>query len=187
MSNFELNSELFLGKSFQKLEIHSFFEAMTYVKNLPYGRNSNREDFTLVLKEKMGTCSSKHALLKSLADENNHSEIQLMLGIFKMNGINTPKVKETLEKFRIDYIPEAHNYLKINSTIYDSTTQNSSEINFVPDLLEEIEINPEDVSSKKVEIHQSFLKNWCRINQLEFEKIWSIREQCIRDLSSNSK
>lgn len=187
MLNFELNSVLPIGKSFHELDIHSFSDAMKYVKNLSYGRNSNREDFALVLNEKKGTCSSKHALLKSLAYENNHPEIQLMLGIFKMNGINTPKVKETLEKFGIEYIPEAHNYLKINSVIYDCTTENSSEINFVPDLLEEMEIKPEDVSSKKIEIHQNFLKNWCFENQLNFEEIWLIREQCIRDLSSNPK
>lgn len=185
MSNFDLNSELFLGKSFHNLDIHSFSEAMNYVKNLPYGRNSNWEDFTLVLKEKRGTCSSKHALLKSLADENDHPEIQLMLGIFKMNGINTPKAKETLEKSGLDYIPEAHNYLKINAGIYDCTTENSSEINFVEDLMDEIEINPEDVSSKKIEIHQNFLKNWCKENDHDFEKIWLIREQCILDLSSS--
>ena len=187
MLNFELNSDLPFGKSFHNLEIHSFSDAMKYVKNLPYGRNSNRKDFALVLDEKKGTCSSKHALLKSLADENDHPKIKLILGIFKMNGINTPKVKETLEKFGIEYIPEAHNYLKINSVIYDCTTENSSEINFVQDLLEEIEINPEDVSSKKNVIHQRFLKNWCKENQLNFEEIWSIREQCIRDLSSNPK
>ncbi len=184
MSNFELNSELLLGKSFQKLEINSFFEAMKYVKNLPYGRNSNREDFVLVLTENKGTCSSKHALLKSLADENSQFEFKLMLGIFKMNGINTPKVKETLNKFGIEYIPEAHNYLKINSIIYDCTTEISSEINFLPDLLEEMEINPEDVSTKKVEIHQNFLKNWCEKNSFKLEEIWGIREQCISDLGS---
>lgn len=183
MLNFELNSVFPIGKSFHNLEIHSFSEAINYVKNLPYGRNSNREDFNLVLKEKKGTCSSKHALLKLLADENNHPEVQLMLGIFKMNGVNTPKVKETLEKFGIDYIPEAHNYLKINSIIYDCTTENSSEINFVNGLMDEFEILPNDVIQKKIEIHQIFLKNWCLENDYQFEEIWRIRELCIEGLT----
>ena len=43
---------------------------LDYIKNLPYGRNSNRTDFSLVFTEHKGTCSSKHALLKQLADTN---------------------------------------------------------------------------------------------------------------------
>ncbi len=183
MINFELNKDLSLSKSFRALGVNSFSEAMNFVKELPYGRNSNRSDFSLVLKENKGTCSSKHALLKSLADENQHFEVRLMLGIFKMNGINTPKVKSILEKHHMDYIPEAHNYLKINGEIFDCTTQNSSEINFVNDLIEEREILPEDVSELKIEIHQDFLKNWCKKNKLDFEEIWTIREECIVVLS----
>ncbi len=183
MINFELNKDLSLSKSFRDLGINSFSEAMNFVKDLPYGRNSNRSDFSLVLKEQKGTCSSKHALLKSLADENQHFEVMLMLGIFKMNGINTPKVKSILDKHHLDYIPEAHNYLKINGEIFDCTTKNSSEINFVNDLIEEREILPEDVSELKIEIHQDFLKNWCKKNKLDFEEIWKIREECIIVLS----
>jgi len=187
MFDFELNSELPISKLFNESGIHSFSEAMHYVKNLPYGRNFNRKDFTLVLKEQKGSCSSKHALLKLLADENNHSDVQLTLGIFRMNGNNTPKVAITLEKFGLEYIPEAHNYLKIQDEIYDCTTQNSSEINFVNNLLKELEIRPKDVISKKIEIHQEFLKNWCKKYNLNFNEIWKIREQCIADLGSNSK
>jgi hypothetical protein len=41
------------------------FEALIEkVKNIPYGRNSNRTDFSLVISENKGTCSSKHAFLK---------------------------------------------------------------------------------------------------------------------------
>ena len=43
----------------------SFEELIVKVKNLPYGRNANRYDFSLVLSENKGTCSSKHAFLKS--------------------------------------------------------------------------------------------------------------------------
>ena len=184
MHDFELNKELILSKSFQDLSIHSFSKAMRYVKNLPYGRNANREDFSLVLTEQKGTCSSKHALLKSLADENQHFEVKLMLGIFKMNGINTPKIKTVLEMHQLKYIPEAHNYLKIEGEIFDCTTANSSDIHFKNDLINEIEIQPEDVIQRKIEIHQEFLKNWCKINDLDFEEIWKIREICIIKLSS---
>jgi len=187
MPDFKLNSELTISRSFKELGFHCFSEAITYVKNLPYSRNSNREDFLLVLRENKGTCSSKHALLKSLADENNHPEVKLMLGIFKMNEVNTPKVKKVLEKFGLKYIPEAHNYLKINHKIYDCTTISSSEINFVNDLILEAEIQPCQVSESKIEFHQNFLKQWIADKPFSSEEIWAIREQCIYALSSNSK
>lgn len=184
MLDFELNSELPVTDLFCNLGIRSFSGAMDFVKKLPYGRNAGREDFSLVLKEKKGTCSSKHALLKSLADENGHSEIKLMLGIFKMNGINTPKVSKTLQRYGLKYIPEAHTYLRIDKNIYDCTTENSSETGFVNDLMEEIKIKAEDVISRKLEIHHKFLKNWCEQFNYNPEEIWAIREECISDLSS---
>jgi len=183
MVNFELESNYFLSESFLELDIKTFSEAMRFIKNLPYGRNANREDFTLVLKEQKGTCSSKHALLKSLADENHHFEVKLMLGIFKMNGSNTPKIKSVLEKYQLDYLPEAHNFLKIEDEIFDCTNAHSSDLNFRKDLMVVYEIQPEDVIQKKIEIHQDFLKSWCQENQLKFQEIWEIRENCIAALS----
>ncbi|MEO8071760.1 MAG: hypothetical protein ABI686_00790 [Acidobacteriota bacterium] len=56
---------------------------------MPYGRNSNRADFNLVLKENRGMCATKHALLAALAAEHNQP-VFLTLGIYEMNEGNTP-------------------------------------------------------------------------------------------------
>lgn len=53
--------------------------AVEYVRRLPYGRNTNRGDFRLVLREMKGTCSTKHALLACLAQEQG-IPLQLTLG-----------------------------------------------------------------------------------------------------------
>lgn len=184
MIDFELTSDKIISKKFQELGITSFSEAMNFIKNLPYGRNSSKNDLKLVLEEDKGTCSSKHALLKELAIENQHDEVKLMLGIFKMNGNNTPKIKNTLVQNNLNYIPEAHNYLKINNKIYDCTSKNSSEINFVDDLILKIEIQPNQISDFKIQFHKEFLKNWIEDRPFTLEDIWTIRERCIADLSS---
>lgn len=184
MLDFELNSDKSISKKFHELEIYTFSDAMNFIKNLPYGRNSNRENLILVLDEMKGTCSSKHALLKSLANENEQSEIKLMLGIFKMSESNTPKIKNTLNKFEVEYIPEAHNYLKINNKIYDCTTSNSSELNFINDLILEIDIEPHQVVDFKVGFHKKFLKDWIKSQPFSLDEIWKIRELCIADLSA---
>ena len=155
------------------------------VKNIPYGRNANRYDFSLVLSENKGTCSSKHAFLKDFADNNRIENVKLCIGIFKMNETNTPKLGDLLSNNKIEYIPEAHCYLKINQVPVDVTTVDSFYDKIKQDIVEEIEITPNQVSDFKVTYHKAFLKNWIKeTNQNNtFEEIWEIREQCISKLS----
>ncbi|MFN7046082.1 MAG: hypothetical protein ACK4M1_12870 [Flavobacterium sp.] len=162
-----------------------FKELIDKVKNIPYGRNANRYDITLVLSENKGTCSSKHAFLKDFADKNEIENVKLYIGIFKMNEVNTPKLGDLLSKNNINYIPEAHCYLKINQIPVDATTSDSFYDKIKLDILEEIEIIPNQVSDFKVAYHKAFLKKWIEeTNQNNtFEEIWKIREQCISKLS----
>ena len=163
----------------------NFKELIDKVKNLPYGRNANRYDFSLVLSENKGTCSSKHAFLKDFADKNEIENVKLYIGIFKMNEVNTQKLGDLLTKNNIKYIPEAHCYLKINQIPVDVTTSDSFYDKIKHDIIEEIEIIPNQVSDFKVEYHKAFLKKWIKeTNQNNtFEEIWRIREQCISKLS----
>lgn len=163
----------------------NFDELINKVKNIPYGRNANRYDFSLVLSENKGTCSSKHAFLKNFADKNGIENVKLYIGIFKMNETNTPILGDLLSKNNINYIPEAHCYLKINQVPVDATTSDSFYDKIKNDILEEIEIIPNQVSDFKVAYHKAFLKKWIEeTNQNNtFEEIWKIREQCISKLS----
>lgn len=163
----------------------NFEELIDKVKNLPYGRNANRYNFSLVLSENKGTCSSKHAFLKDFADKNEIENVKLYIGIFKMNEVNTPKLGDLLSRNNIKYIPEAHCYLKINQIPVDATTSDSFYDKIKQDIMEEIEIIPNQVSDFKVEYHKAFLKKWItKTNQNNtFEEIWEIREQCIEKLS----
>lgn len=102
-----------------------------------------------------------------------------------MNEVNTPKLGDLLSKNNIKYIPEAHCYLKINQIPVDATTSDSFYDKIKHDILEEIEIIPNQVSDFKVAYHKAFLKKWIEeTNQNNtFEEIWKIREQCISKLS----
>ena len=163
----------------------NFDELINKVKNIPYGRNTNRYDFSLVLSENKGTCSSKHALLKDFADKNEIENVKLFIGIFKMDEVNTPKLGDLLSKNNINYISEAHCYLKIKQIPVDATTSDSFYDKIKQDIMEEIEILPNQVSDFKVAYHKAFLKKWIKeTNQNNtFEEIWRIREECISKLS----
>lgn len=159
-------------------------ETLNFVKQIPYGRNANREDFSLVISENKGTCSSKHAYLKEFASKNNIPNIQLIIGIYKMTEANT-NIGTILTDHKIDYIPEAHCYLKIDGKTVDVTSQEADFNTIKNDLLEEIEIEPYQVADFKVNYHQDFIKNWLKETNSKFslDELWKIRETCIEQLS----
>jgi hypothetical protein len=111
-SIYKLNSKDPISLQLRQKNIINWQDLTTKIKALPYGRNDNREDLEIVWKEQKGTCSSKHAFLKYVADLNSIPNVKLMLGIYKMNHVNTPKIGDVLIKKHLDYIPEALCYLK---------------------------------------------------------------------------
>lgn len=184
--DFKIESSDEISAQFLKREIFSFRDAARFIQNLDYGRNSDKNNLKAVFIENKGTCSSKHTLLKTLAVENGFYGIQLTIGIFRMNGTNTPKIKDRLLKYDIEFIPEAHTYLKYRGQYFDYTRTGSSAEDFLDDLLFEVEIQPNEIGEEKVKIHQTFLNNWVDKNpELKYsaKEIWDIREECIADLS----
>lgn len=165
--------------------IESWNALTSFVKDLPYGRNKNRTDLGLVITEKKGSCSSKHALLKKIADLNGVPNISLILGIYKMKPSNTPKIANVLIDNTIECIPEAHCYLKVDQIRVDFTTNDSEFKKIEEDIIQEKEIEPEQVSEFKVEYHKNYLKKWITESKigLNFEEVWQIREKCIEKLS----
>ena len=165
--------------------MNEFESLIEKVKHIPYGRNSNRHDFSLVVSENKGTCSSKHALLKDFANNNNIPNVKLYIGIFKMNEENTSKIFPLLTENQVNFIPEAHCYLKINEIPLDVTTSESFYNKIQNDILEEIEIEPFQVAEFKLDYHKEFLKKWIiETHQTKtFDEIWTIRETCIQKLA----
>src|SRR5690349_8378681 len=108
--NFKIESSGSSSVAFRSLGILDFKSAAAYIQCLPYKRNKEKKVLNCVLIEGLGTCSTKHALLKQLADENNFTGLKLIVGIFKMNAINTPVIAPLLKQNDLQYIPEAHCY-----------------------------------------------------------------------------
>lgn len=185
--DFSLDSDGRISSAFRNLGITAFIRACNYIAELPYERNSDKNDLLCVLKDKKGTCSTKHAVLLRLAEENNFRELQLVIGLFKMNAQNTPKVAGTLGKFNLDYIPEAHNYLKYQGTILDYTGHGFSPEKYEAGLLAEKEIAPDQITDYKVAWQKEFIRTWLSDYKeipYSLSEIWAIREECIRDLYS---
>jgi hypothetical protein len=181
--NFKIISNGIISASFIKKGITT---AAQYIKNLPYKRNTDKTDPLAVFNENCGTCSTKHALLSALAIENNQTDIELKLGIFKMAASFSAAVGNVLAKYKLPYIPEAHNYLCYNGEIFDYTFSVSPAYNFADDLMDEITITPQQITDFKVSYHKAFIQSWQKTEALDYtpEELWIIREECITALAS---
>jgi len=186
MTDYKLISNDELTELAMSNGIKTWSQLTNFIKALPYGRNKNRKHLGLVLSEKKGTCSSKHALLKSIADFNNVPNIDLIIGIYRMSESNSPKIGTELTENSIKYIPEAHCYLKINGNRIDLTTKESEFDKIKKDILQEKEIKPNQVSKFKVDYHKNFVKRWLKEtnSKFTFNEIWHIREKCIENLTA---
>lgn len=162
----------------------SWEDLLRCVKNFHYGRNANRTDVSLVWYERKGSCSSKHGFLKHVADLNKIKNVELVLCMYKMNARNTQKIGSVLKDSNLDYLPEAHCYIRFNSEAIDITTPKSDVSLIQPDILEEQNIEPEQVAEYKVNYHKSYIEEWGQKNypQFSFDEIWELREKCISAL-----
>lgn len=156
------------------------------VHALPYGRNTDRSDWRLVLPEGRGTCSTKHALLAALAREQE-LPVRLTLGIYEMNDRNTPGVGPVLARHGLSGVPEAHCYLTFGESRVDVTRPDARTAEPIRDFLDEETIEPADIGVYKVARHREFLRAWLaapgKAPGLDLESLWRVREACIAALA----
>ncbi len=187
LKNFSIDPVNMLSKKLVSMDIYDSDQLLDHLKRLPYGRNSDRANYNLVLTENKGTCATKHAFFKQVANENSIESIKLFIGVYAMNEDNTPGIGAVLDPYDLDYIPEAHTYVRVNDTILDITRDVESVTPFSDSLLYEEEIQPQQIGAHKVKLHQDYLRSWIIKNQckFDFETLWGIREKCILALSKN--
>ncbi|MDP9439079.1 MAG: hypothetical protein M3P49_10080 [Actinomycetota bacterium] len=181
LPSFGLDAERPLGRRFSALGLGDYRGAARHVRGLPYGRNSDRSDWLLVLEEGRGTCSTKHALLADLARENGRP-VSLVLGVYEMDDTNTPGVGAVLEKHDLPFVPEAHCYLAHEGMRVD-VTREAEAAQPIAGFLHEEEIDPYQIGEYKAGAHWGFVGRWAEERGLNPERVWRAREECIAALA----
>lgn len=180
--NFQLESDGSFSMLLREKGIVDFSSACHYIASLPYGRNTNRTDFMLVVSEQKGTCSSKHAFLAELALENGVPEIELIAGIFLMSAETHPKLNGFFDSKPYNSLPECHCYLRYRGERFDFTTSQDAMQRIAPAIVREQRIDPNQVIDWKIVIHKDYLQRWLNRNpQIErsLEAVWADREEAI--------
>jgi hypothetical protein len=114
-----------ISAEFLKLGIERFIDACRYVHALPYGYNSDRDDLMILFKENRGTCTTKHAVIATLAEELD-LPITKHIGIYAMTEEIVTGTNEILAKYSLPYVPMIHCFLVYNSFKVDLTEGNNN-------------------------------------------------------------
>lgn len=187
LPNFDIRPKGKVSDAFLLLGINDFHQAVEFVGHLPYGRNTNGAEYKIVLSERKGTCSTKHALLSALCIEQGEEEIKLFTGIYEMNQNNTPGVGNVLRKYGLKSIPEAHCYLKYKNCRFDFTRL-GVQGEPIEDFLVEEQLEPSQIGDFKKDFHRSYIPIWLinqELNQkFDLDSLWKVREECIKELSA---
>jgi len=112
-----------MSQKFLELGVNSFIEACLYVHNLPYGYNSDKDNKMILFIEKMGSCTTKHGVIATLAEELN-IPLYKKVGIYKLTETIVTGTNEILEKYALPYIPMIHCFLVYKDCRFDLTEGN---------------------------------------------------------------
>jgi len=110
---------------FLSLGINGFIDACRYVHELPYGYNSDRDDLMILFKEKLGSCTTKHAVIATLAEESG-LPIKKAIGIYAMTEEIVTGARKILDTFGLPYVPMLHCFLVYGKNRVDLTEGNNN-------------------------------------------------------------
>ena len=114
-----------VSAKFLDLSIGSFIEACRFVHELPYGYNADRDDLMILFKERFGSCTTKHAVIATLAAELELS-IGKSVGIYAMTEEIVAGADQILEKYNLPHLPMLHCFLVYGDHRVDLTEGNAN-------------------------------------------------------------
>lgn len=112
-----------ISRAFLDLGILDFQAACRYARALPYGYNSDREDPLILFRERMGTCTTKHAAIATLAAELDQP-VHKHLGIYAMTEAIVTGTADILNRYGLPYVPMIHCFLAHGAFRVDLTEGN---------------------------------------------------------------
>jgi hypothetical protein len=187
--NKHLSNAGIISAKFLSLGIKSFIQACQYVQEIPYGYNSNRDDLMILFKENKGTCTTKHAVIATLAKELNLS-IEKSIGIYAMTEEMVTGTDEILKKFHLPYVPMIHCFLVCGEYRVDLSEGNNNGKNRpIEDFLYTQRVEPNISEKAEYLLYRKTLKNLIlnrkEMKGVEITQILRAREQSLQLLKKN--
>jgi hypothetical protein len=180
-----------ISREFLKLNIHTFLDAAGYVHKIPYGYNSDRDDLMILFKEKKGTCTTKHAVIGTLATELD-LPIDKTIGIYAMTETIVSGTEKILHSYRLPFIPMLHCYLAYDGIRVDLTEGNDNGKNGSIETFLHTEKVPPNISGKnEYLLYRNVLKELLSTHQalkgVKLKTILQARQEGLKLLRSKIK
>ena len=114
-----------ISRTFLSMGINDFHHACRYVHELPYGYNSDRDDLMILFKENMGSCTTKHAVIATLATKLEIA-IDKHVGIYAMTERLVTGTQNILDRYNLPYLPMVHCFLVFEAHWVDLSEGNQN-------------------------------------------------------------
>jgi len=178
-----------ISKTFLELDIRSFLEACRYVHRLPYGYNSDRDDLLILFKESLGTCTTKHAVIGTLAAELG-LPIEKNIGIYRMTGNIVTGTEVILKKYDLPYVPMLHCFLVYDRYRVDLTEGNRNGKNCaIDEFLHTEKVAPNISGKDEYLLYRKALKEKIlaleELQGVEMKRVLQAREEGLALLKAN--
>jgi hypothetical protein len=180
-----------ISSKFSTLGIRSFIDACRYVHELPYGYNSDRDDLMILFKENKGTCTTKHAVIATLAQELELSIVK-NVGIYAMTEEIVTGTENILAKYNLPYIPMVHCFLVYGEYRVDlSEGNNNGKNRSIEDFLYTQKVEPNISAKDEYLLYRRALKDHILTRKemaaVDIKTILHAREDGLNQLKLNIK
>jgi len=169
--------------------IDRFIDACRYVFQLPYGYNTDRDDLLILFKEGFGTCTTKHAVIATLAEELGLPVVK-NIGIYAMTEDIVTGTAEILKEFNLPYIPMVHCFLAHANFRVDLTEGNRNGKNCAIDhFLYTAKVIPNITAKDEYRLYRTALKEHVLVRRelqgIDIKRILQAREKGLVQLKAN--
>ena len=178
-----------VSNAFIELGITNLQTACRYVRELPYGYNSDRDDLMILFKEKMGSCTTKHAVIATLAEELA-LPVNKNIGIYAMTEAIVRGAGKITEEYGLPYVPMIHCFLVYNGHSVDLTEgNNNGKRRSLEDFLHTQEVAANISAKDEYLLYRKALKahilNRSELKGIDLKRILHAREKGIALLKAN--
>lgn len=178
-----------VSDKFLSLGINGFIDACRYVHELPYGYNSSRDDLMILFKEKLGSCTTKHAVIATLAEESGLS-IEKAIGIYAMTEEIVTGTGIILDRYGLPYVPMLHCFLVYGEHRVDLTEgNNNGKKRSIEDFLYTQKVIPNISAKDEYLLYRKALNEYILIENelkgIDLKSILKAREEGLALLKAN--
>jgi hypothetical protein len=114
-----------VSAEFRRRGIDTFQTACSFVHRLPYGYNSDRDDLFMLFKEAKGSCTTKHAVIATLAEEIGLPVVKT-IGIYAMTDRIVTGTQAIMDAYDLPFVPMVHCFLAGDGLRVDLTQGNNN-------------------------------------------------------------